>query len=82
MIGALVVGQDVYVDAGVYGLDGKVVKITRSHVYVQTYMDFGGRVPSRLLRFDNEGKECGGNPSFECGPWYIGGIFTKRTALF
>jgi|HubBroStandDraft_5_1064220.scaffolds.fasta_scaffold397818_2 hypothetical protein len=74
----LAVGQEVYLNAGVYGLDGKVVKITRSHVYVQTYSGFGGRIPSRLLQFDNEGKECGGDPLFEGGPWYIGGTFTER----
>jgi hypothetical protein len=30
----LVVGQDVYLNAGVYGLDGKVVKITWSMISI------------------------------------------------
>jgi hypothetical protein len=45
---------------------------------VQTYIEFGGRIPSRLLRFDNEGKERGGDPMFEGGPWYIGGALPER----
>jgi hypothetical protein len=93
----LVIGQDVYLNAGAYGLDGKVVKIRWSHavwrlfglnrrVYVQPYRGLHDRIPPwqsdyfrpRLLRFDNEGKECGGNPLFEGGPWYIDGVSTKR----
>jgi hypothetical protein len=77
----LTVGQDVYLNAGIYGLDGKVVKITRSHVYVQTYIGFGGRIPSRLLRFDNEGKECGGDPLFEGGPWCIDTLTEREQAM-
>jgi hypothetical protein len=61
----LVVGQDVYLVAGVYVLDGRVVEVSRWGVTVQTYIEFGGRIPSRLLRFDNEGKERGGDPMFE-----------------
>jgi hypothetical protein len=71
----LVVGQDVYIESGVYGCKGKVVKVTPSGVNVQT--DKVG-----LLRFDNEGKTCDGNGTFECGPWCIDDMpFTERTAL-
>jgi hypothetical protein len=67
----LVVGQDVHLNAGVYSLDGKVVKIRWWGVYVQTYMGWGGRVPSYLIQFNKEGKERGGDPLLEGGPWHI-----------
>jgi hypothetical protein len=94
----LMVGQDVNLIAGCYGLDGRVVRIMWSHaiwkffglerrVYVQPYRELHDRLPpwqksdyfcARLLRFDNEGKECGGNPLFEGGPWYIDRVSTER----
>jgi hypothetical protein len=68
---ALVVGQDVYLKAGVYSLKGKVVKVTWLGVTVQIYSELDGRIPSRLLRFDSEGKQRGEDSMFEGGPWYI-----------
>ncbi len=69
------VGQDVSVDAGVYGLSGKVVKIRWWGVYVRTYMHFGDQASSRLIRFDKEGELVGDDPRClplprEGGPWY------------
>ena len=74
----LAVGQDVHLRAGSCGLDGKVTKIRWWGIYLQTYPEFGGRTPSRLLRFDKEGKERGAAPLFEHGPWFIDGTFTER----
>jgi len=75
-VAALRVGQDVALDAGVYGLDGKVVKIRWWGVYVQTYGSISSRIPSRLLRFNKDGELVGGDPRFlplplEGGRWYI-----------
>jgi len=70
----LVVGQDVSLNAGVYSLDGKVVKIRWWGVYVQ----IGGR--GELIRFAKEGKECGVHPLSLIGPMYIDGTLTERKA--
>jgi hypothetical protein len=61
----LVVGQDVYLESGVYGLDGKAVKVTPEGVEVQTYGCISQGISSHLLRFDNEGKY------IEDVPWYL-----------
>ncbi len=90
----LVVGQDVYMFSGCYGNKGKVVKLTRRGVDVQT--------DSELLHFDNNGRSYvtelpssydstahplspwgwNGNGTYECGPWVLDDIpFAERTAL-
>lgn len=53
----LVVGQDVCLESEIYGLDGKVVKVTPEGVEVQTYGSISRRMPSYLLRFDTNGNE-------------------------
>jgi hypothetical protein len=73
----LTVGQNVYLEAGVYGHAGKVVKIRWWGIYVKTFSGRGGRIPSLLLRFGKDGKERGGHPLFEGGPWSICGTFTE-----
>jgi hypothetical protein len=90
----LVVGQDVYMISGCYGNKGKVVKLTRRGVDVQT--------DTELLHFDNNGRSYvtelpasydstahplspwgwNGNGTYECGPWYIDDMpFAERAAL-
>jgi hypothetical protein len=61
----LVVGQDVCLYAGVYGLDGTVVEVAEWGVYVKTDGSISRRIPSHLLRFDKEGK------LIEDVPWYL-----------
>jgi hypothetical protein len=59
----LIVGQKVSMSSGVYGCEGRVVKVTPDGVEVQT--DHAG-----LLRFDNGGKGLDWG-THECGPWYL-----------
>jgi hypothetical protein len=88
MVAALVVGQDVCLDAGVYGLDGKVVEVAEWGVYVKTYGSISRRIPSHLLRFDKEGKLLEDVPWYlsplatEGGPWYISPLPDGQQAIW
>jgi hypothetical protein len=62
------VDEDVYIISGVYGHDGKVVKVTPSEVHVMSDGLLGGG----YFRFDNEGNGCDGRHTYECGPWHLG----------
>ena len=75
----LVVGQDVFMESGVYSCEGKVVKVTPLGVEVQTY-SMGW--PLQLLQFDNEGKGWDGNGTHECGPWRITMLSSELPAAF
>jgi hypothetical protein len=70
----LVVGQNVRIESGIYGREGKVVRITPSGAEVQTgvMQNDGTWNAHELLRFDNEGRGCDeSDDTRECGPWYI-----------
>ncbi len=67
----LVVGQEVYMHSGVYGIKGRVVRVAPTGVEVQTVMQSNITALGELLRFDNEGKQCDGSGTFECGPWEL-----------
>jgi hypothetical protein len=74
----LVVGQDVHMHSGIYSRKGKVVKVTRSGVEVQT--------TDELLGFDTNGRACtsdkgvfaweprGVPGTCEGGPWHLDDI--------
>jgi hypothetical protein len=72
--GKLAVGQDVCLEAGAYGLDGKVVEVAEWGVYVKTYGSISRRIPSHLLRFDKEGK------LLDDVPWYLSPLPTEGGA--
>jgi len=57
-------------ESGVYSNKGTVVKITPDGVYVKIRRRLSLE-REEILRFDNEGKSCDGQGTFECGPWEI-----------
>ena len=82
----LVVGQDVYMVSGIYGVTGKVVEVTASGVIVKLDLAQGPINEPTLIRFDTNGKACdssdiyngnmwGADPripgTHECGPWEL-----------
>jgi hypothetical protein len=85
MIGALAVGQNVYLLSGCYHCEGKVTKVTPEGVDVDEllHFDVNGRsyVTELPSSYDSAGWD--GNGTFECGPWYIDDMpFAERTAWF
>ena len=60
----LVVGQEVSMSSGVYGCEGKVVKVTPDGVEVQT--NYAG-----LLHFDSKGRGRDDEGTYENGAYYI-----------
>jgi hypothetical protein len=79
----LVVGQEVYMESGIYCSKGNVVEVTPKGVVVQlwTYCADGTRgkdTTGNTLKFDINGMGCDDNwrydkvpGTFECGPWEI-----------
>ena len=63
-ISKLVEGQKVYMGTLHFANEGKVVKITPEDVEVLDYQN-------QLLRFDTNGKQCGGQYILENGPWEL-----------
>ena len=72
---ALVVGQEVHMESGCYGMQGKVVRVTPSGVDVQTgvMQSDGTWNAHEILHFDRDGKGRDEEGTLECGPWYICG---------
>lgn len=76
---ALVVGQEVYMESGVYSCRGKVIEVTSDGVTVDVFIPRHLTLARReLLRFDSEGKGKNAkgddnNATIEGGPWYIVG---------
>lgn len=78
-IKALEIDQKVLLQSGVYGLNGKVVKVTPSGIEVWAYgwrEKDGAWHSSGLMHFDGNGKGCDGG-TFECGPWYISSLIEE-----
>lgn len=65
----LVVGQVVHMFAGIYGCDGKVVKVTPSGAEVYHAND--GCTINTILHFYANGFSWDDDGTFEYGPWYI-----------
>ncbi len=70
-----VVGQEIMLVSGCYGLKGKVVKVTPEGIDVLAYIgcaDWTSDVGREyLLYFGKDGKERYGRGTFECGPWQL-----------
>ncbi len=68
----LVVGQKVYMVSGVFGCEGKVIKVSAEGVEVETpvkkWYSWHFDYP---LHFDSNGKGRDNEGTHECGPWYI-----------
>lgn len=63
----LVVGQEVLMRSGIYGSDGKVVKVTEQYVEVEFLRTPGG--PIDRIRFDANGKACDSSDIYEGNMW-------------
>jgi hypothetical protein len=70
----LVVGQEVYMESGVYCSRGTVVEVTPKGVVVRDWTWFADGTYRKdigtLLKFDINGKGCDPG-TFECGPWEL-----------
>lgn len=61
----LVVGQEVYMESGIYANNGHVVNVTPEGVEVYS------RFTHELLRFYTDGKGWDVDGTYECGPWEL-----------
>jgi hypothetical protein len=64
-INKLVIGQEIKMFSGCYGMKGTVIKVSPSGVEVQ---DFGS---NDIYRFDSLGHGCDGHGTREGGPWEL-----------
>jgi hypothetical protein len=65
----LVVRQHVWMESGMYGREGKVVKITARGVEVELLRAEGPIGLKYQIRFDTEGKACDSSDIYEGNMW-------------